>query len=50
MFSSYTDSNDGDVSGNHGSGDSWVVKLDTLGTILAQNCYGGSGNDGGGFF
>lgn len=49
MFSSYTDSNDGDVSGNHGSGDSWVVKLDTLGTILAQNCYGGSGNDGGGF-
>ena len=49
MFSSYTDSNDGDVSGNHGSGDSWVVKLDTLGNILAQNCYGGSGNDGGGF-
>ena len=49
MFSSYTDSNDGDVFGNHGSGDSWVVKLDASGTILAQNCYGGSGNEGGGY-
>lgn len=49
MFSSYSDSNDGDVYGNHGEGDSWVVKLDSSGTILGQNCYGGTGNDGGGF-
>src|SRR5882724_7618336 len=30
----YTDSNDGDVSGNHGSKDIWVVKLDRNGNIV----------------
>jgi hypothetical protein len=38
-------SNDGDVSGNHGSGDCWVVKLSTSGTIQWQKSLGGSGQD-----
>ena len=37
-----TESNDGDVSGNHGtSGDGWVIKLDATGTIQWQRCLGG---------
>jgi WD40 repeat protein len=41
----YTTSNDGDVSGNHGNGDVWVVKLDDSGSIVWQKCFGGSGYD-----
>jgi hypothetical protein len=37
-----TGSNDGDVTGNHGPGDYWVVKLNDTGTIQWENCYGGS--------
>jgi hypothetical protein len=37
-----TFSNDGDVSGNHGSGDFWMVKLDNTGTIQWQKCLGGT--------
>jgi hypothetical protein len=40
-----TDSNDGDVSGNHGGYDIWVVKLSSTGDIQWQKCLGGSGND-----
>jgi len=40
-----TRSNDGDVSGNHGSYDYWVVKLDQYGTILWKKCFGGSNGD-----
>jgi len=40
-----TRSNDGDVSGNHGSGDYWVVKLNSVGEIQWQKCLGGSDND-----
>ncbi len=35
-------SNDGDVSGNHGNGDYWVVKLDSSSNILWQRALGGS--------
>ena len=42
----YTESNDGDVSGNHGAGDVWVVKINAAGTILWSRCYGGSKYDG----
>ena len=38
-------SNDGDVTGNHGNGDNWVVKLDANGNIIWQKSLGGSGND-----
>ncbi len=40
-----SDSNDGDVSGNHGGSDYWVVKLDSLGTIEWQKSFGGSSYD-----
>ncbi|HLG34353.1 MAG TPA: T9SS type A sorting domain-containing protein [Bacteroidia bacterium] len=38
-------SNDGDVSGNHGNDDFWVVKLDYNGTVQWQKCLGGTGYD-----
>ena len=37
-----TYSNDGDVSGNHGDGDIWVVKLTSSGELTWQKCLGGS--------
>ncbi len=40
-----TQSNDGDVSGNHGYYDYWVVKLDSSGDIQWQKCLGGSNID-----
>ena len=38
-------SNDGDVNGNYGSSDYWVVKLDATGEITWEKNYGGSFND-----
>lgn len=40
-----TFSNDGDVNGNHGGGDVWLVKLTNLGAIQWQRALGGSGAD-----
>jgi len=40
-----TSSNDGQVSGNHGANDFWVIKIDSVGTLLWQKCYGGSSED-----
>ena len=42
MIAGNTFSNDGDVTGNHGAEDLWVVKLSPLGTIIWQHTYGGS--------
>ncbi|MEO5571189.1 MAG: T9SS type A sorting domain-containing protein [Bacteroidia bacterium] len=39
-------SNDGDVTGNHGGYDYWVVKLDSSGNLLWQKCFGGTADDG----
>lgn len=39
------DSNDGDVSGNHGSTDIWITKLSPQGTILWKKAFGGSQKD-----
>lgn len=41
-----TYSTDGDVVGNHGGWDAWIIKLDTDGEIQWQQCYGGTGTDG----
>lgn len=41
----HTSSNNGDVSGNHGDGDAWVVKTDAEGNLQWQKCYGGSRDD-----
>lgn len=40
-----TSSNNGDVSGNHGSTDAWIVKLTSTGTISWQKCFGSTGLD-----
>ena len=42
-----TISNDGDVSGNHGGSDLWVVKLSSFGIIEWQKCIGGSNSESG---
>ncbi len=41
MFSSYTTSNDGDVTGYHGDADIWLVKIDFYGNIIWEHCFGG---------
>ncbi|MCX6272765.1 MAG: T9SS C-terminal target domain-containing protein [Bacteroidetes bacterium] len=43
IVSGNSTSNDGDVTGNHGNNDYWVVKLNDTGTVQWQNCLGGSG-------
>ncbi len=45
IVTGWTNSNDGDVSGLHGSHDEWVVKLDSTGSIQWQKCIGGSDFD-----
>lgn len=43
IFTGFTQSNDGDVSGGHGvNTDYWVVKLDSTGAIQWQKCLGGT--------
>ncbi|MDP4236880.1 MAG: T9SS type A sorting domain-containing protein [Bacteroidota bacterium] len=41
----YASSKDGDVVGNHGIGDGWVIKLDQSGNIKWKKCLGGTGDD-----
>ena len=41
----YTNSNDNDVSGNHGSYDYWITRLDSVGNLLWQKCLGGSSTE-----
>ncbi|MEP7234911.1 MAG: T9SS type A sorting domain-containing protein [Ignavibacteriota bacterium] len=48
-FGGWTRSNDGDVSGNHGADDEWVVKIGTTGKIDWQKCLGGSSYDRGSY-
>jgi len=45
IVAGYTKSNDGDVTGNHGYGDYWIVKLTSAGDIDWQKSFGGSDFD-----
>lgn len=45
VVTGYTNSNDGDIFGNHGSVDAWVVKLDKNGNKIWQTILGGSARD-----
>lgn len=45
VVAGYTNSNDGDVTGNHGDNDYFIVKLDAGGNIIWKTVLGGSGND-----
>lgn len=46
-FVGFSESNDGDVSGNHGGVDLWVAKADASGTIEWSKLYGGTEDDKG---
>ena len=41
IIAGYSYSNDGDVSGNHGGADYWIVKTDEVGNTIWQKCFGG---------
>lgn len=46
IVAGFTDSNDGDVIGNHSFYfDAWLLRLDVSGNILWKKCYGGTGSD-----
>ncbi|CAN5694404.1 hypothetical protein BH10BAC2_BH10BAC2_04690 [soil metagenome] len=45
ILAGWSESNDGDVTGNHGGYDGWVVKLDANGNIQWQKSYGGSNTE-----
>lgn len=40
-----TNSNDGDVTNNHGAQDFWVVKLSSIGDLIWQKTFGGTSDD-----
>ncbi|MPM15387.1 hypothetical protein SDC9_61757 [bioreactor metagenome] len=45
IVSGNSESTDGDVNGNHGSPDYWIVKLNSSGDIIWQKSLGGSSGD-----
>jgi hypothetical protein len=42
IIAGFSESTDGDVIGNHGASDYWIVKLDNNGNIIWQKCFGGN--------
>lgn len=48
IMGGYTYANNGDVSGNHGYADYWVVKMNNSGDVEWQKCLGGTGLEMGG--
>ncbi|HRO44161.1 MAG TPA: T9SS type A sorting domain-containing protein [Flavipsychrobacter sp.] len=45
ILSGFSNSNNGDVVGNHGDYDAWILKLNSTGNIVWQRSVGGSGDD-----
>jgi hypothetical protein len=45
IIAGYSSSTNGDVSGNHGMQDFWIVKLNSVGNLIWQKSIGGSGWD-----
>jgi len=45
VMAGFAYSSDGDVTVNNGNADYWVVKIDSLGNILWEKSFGGSGED-----
>lgn len=45
IVTGYSGSVDGDVSGNHGLDDYWVIKIDSSGSLQWEKSFGGSGDD-----
>ncbi|MFN0212676.1 MAG: T9SS type A sorting domain-containing protein [Saprospiraceae bacterium] len=45
LVAGLTESNNGDVSGNHGVSDFWLLKINSNGVKQWQKCYGGLGID-----
>ncbi|MEO6454263.1 MAG: hypothetical protein ABIN97_09335 [Ginsengibacter sp.] len=45
ILAGFSSSNDGDVTGNHGGGDSWIIKLNSTGIVEWQKCLGGSNEE-----
>jgi hypothetical protein len=47
IVTGYTESNDGDITGNHGKRDIWVVKVDNTGNLQWQKTLGGTASEEG---
>ncbi len=45
LITGVTQSNDFDITGNHGDLDFWVIRIDSLGNLKNASCYGGSNED-----
>ncbi|MRT17866.1 T9SS type A sorting domain-containing protein [Vitellibacter sp. q18] len=45
IVASASESSDGDVTGNHGDYDFWLLRLDASGSLLWEKSFGGSGED-----
>lgn len=47
LIGGYTNSKSVNVSGNHGSDDFWVIRIDNIGQLIWQRCFGGYSSDQG---
>ncbi len=45
LVAAYSNSLDGDVVGNHGKNDVWLIKLDATGSVVWKKCFGGTKNE-----